>query len=304
MELIRQIRDACTDSSVRVSDLLRKAKVLATTLQNEPLKLWLTRELNGYPPNEELPSYRKIGSPPLGTFAGPFGTKVINCPLPVSSMPDFLQKLAKAVVFPNAVGEIEAMAESSGREGFHHRWLPEAVHLLRQTYRMEGYTLVEVYQPLTKPGFEGILDAVRNRLLEFVLGLQELNPEVLDSEKALAALAGEQVSQVFNIAVYGDHAVVASGKDFSQTVTHVVSAGDLKSLLAHLRQLGVQSEDLKDLQAAVEKDGQPSEKQFGKRVTAWIGRMLGKAVAGTWKVALGVAPELLKEALSHYYGWK
>ena len=47
MKPIREIRDACTDPSVKVRDLLRKAKVLATTLQNEPLKLRLPRELNG-----------------------------------------------------------------------------------------------------------------------------------------------------------------------------------------------------------------------------------------------------------------
>ena len=303
MELIKEIRDACTDSSLRISDLLRKAKVLATTLQNEPLKLWLARELNGYPLNEELPSYRKIASPPLGTFAGPFASKVTNCPLPVSSMPDFLQQLAKAIPFANPIGEIEAMAESASGKGLMHPWLPEAVHLLRQTYVMEGYTLVEVYQPLTKPAFEGILDAVRNRLLDFVLGLQELNPEVLDSDKALTGLAGEQVNQVFNVAIYGNHNVVASGKDFSQHVMRGVSTGDLQSLLAYLSQLAVASDDLKDLQAAIKKDGQRPEKQFGERLTSWMGSMVAKAIAGTWKVGLAVAPELLKQALSRYYGW-
>jgi hypothetical protein len=304
MKPIREIRDACTDPSVKVRDLLRKAKVIATTLRNEPLKQWLTRELNGYGPKEELPSYRKINSPPLGTFSGPLGSRISNYLLPVSMMPDFLQPSANAVVLGQPIGEIEAMAESAGGKGLRHPWSAEAVFLLQQKISIPGYALVEVYQPLTKPNFEGILDAVRTRLLDFVLGLQELNPDVLDSEKALSGLAGEQVSQVFNFAIYGDHAVVASGKDFSQSVTQGVSAGDLASLVAYMRQLGVASEDLQDLQTAVKKDGPRPKEQLGERVTAWMGRMLTKAVAGTWKIALAIAPEVLKQALHHYYGWK
>ena len=225
MKPIREIRDACTDPSVKVRDLLRKAKVIATTLRNEPLKQWLTRELNGYAAKEELPSYRKINSPPLGTFSGPLGSRISNYLLPVSMMPDFLQASANAVVLGQPIGEIEAMAESAVGKGLRHPWSAEAVLVLQQTITVSGYALVEVYQPLTKPNFEGILDAVRTRLLDFVLGLQELNPEVLDSEKALTGLAGDQVSQVFNVAIYGDHNVVASGKDFSQSVTQGVSAG-------------------------------------------------------------------------------
>jgi hypothetical protein len=301
---IREIRDACTDPSVKVRDLLRKAKVLASTLKNEPLKHWLTRELNGYPPGDELPSYRKIGSPPLGTFCGPQGHEIRNYVLPVSVMPEVLQRMAQAVVFANSIGEIEAMAEAAGYKGLRHTWPAEAVMLLRETPMLSGYALVEVNQPLTKPCFEGILDAVRNRLLDFVLGLQELDPEVLDSEKALTGLAGEQVSQVFNVAVYGDHAVVASGKNFSQTVMQAVSAGDLASLVAYMQQLGVASEDVQDLQTAVKKDGPRPQKQLGERVTAWVGRILTKAVTGTWKISVAIAPELLKQALHHYYGWK
>ncbi len=240
----------------------------------------------------------------MGTFAGPMGAKVTNYSLPVSYMPDFLQARGKAIPFANTVGEIEAMAETAGTNGLAQHWLPEAVELLRGAYTMDGYVLVDVYQPLTKPAFEGILEAVRNRLLDFALGLQELNPEVVDSEKALTGLAGERVSQIFNIAVYGDHNAVASGKDFSQTVTQGVQAGDLESLLAYMCHLNVQPDDLKDLKAAVEKDGRRPDRRFGEGVTSWMGKMSSKAVGGSWKVALALAPELLKAALYNYYGWK
>lgn len=301
MELIKEIRNACTDPSVKVGHLLRKAKVLAAMLRNEPLKLWLASELNGYSADEELPPYRKISAPTFGTFSSPF--RRTDQPLPVSFMPEALQKMADAIHVVCGIGEIEVLAESAS-SGLRHSWPPETAMLLRQIFTLGARSvLVEVYQPISKANLEGILDGVRNRLLDFVLGLQELNPEVLDSEKALTGLAGERVTQVFNFAIYGDHAVVASGKDFSQTVTHGVSVGDLESLLGYLRQLGMPSEDLQDLRTAVEKDGPPQKKQLGERVTAWMGRVLTKAITGSWKIVLATAPELLKQALFHYYGW-
>jgi hypothetical protein len=302
MKLIREVRDACTDPSVRVSDLLRKAKVLASTLQNEPLKLWLVRELNGYSPNDEVPQYRKISGPTFGTFVTPFHRT--SQMLPVSSIPENLQHMAGTIDVGASVGEIEGMAESGG-DDLRRSWPPEAVQVLRPIFKVGVRSqLLEVYEPISKANLAGILDAVRNRLLDFVLGLQELNPEVLDSEKALTGLAGEQVSQVFNVAVYGDHAVVTSGKDFLQTVTQGVSAGDLASLVAYMQQLGVASEDVQDLQTAVKKDGPRPQKQLGERVTAWMGRMMTRVFAGTWKIALAIAPELLKQAFFQYYGWK
>ena len=302
MELIKEIRDACIDPSVKLRDLLRKAKVLAAMLQNEPFKLWLSRELNGYPPDENLPPYRMIAAPPFGRFSGPFQRR--DQPLPVSSMPEPLQQMAVAIDFGNPIREIEEMAESAGMD-LRRPWPPEAVLMLRQIFKLGSlYTLVEVYQPFSKASLECILDAVRDHLLDFVLGLQQLNPEVLDSEKALTGLDAQRVSQVFNFNISGDHAVVASGKDFSQSVTQGVSAENLASLLAYMRQLGVASEDVEDLQAAVENDGPRPQKQLGERVTAWMERMVTKAAARTWEIALATASELLKQAFFQYYGWK
>ena len=47
---------------------------------------------------------------------------------------------------------------------------------------------------------------------------------------------------------------------------------------------------------AIDKD------KFGPRVSAWIGKMIGKAAEGSWQIGLGAAGNLLAQAIAKYYG--
>ena len=52
-------RDAMAESC-SVSDLLRKAMVVAKKLRIPDFELWVSHELNGYPPGAEIPKYREV----------------------------------------------------------------------------------------------------------------------------------------------------------------------------------------------------------------------------------------------------
>ena len=41
---------------------------------------------------------------------------------------------------------------------------------------------------------------------------------------------------------------------------------------------------------------------FGPRVAQWIGKMVGKATAGTWKIGTNIAADLLTKYVKAYYG--
>ena len=45
------------------------------------------------------------------------------------------------------------------------------------------------------------------------------------------------------------------------------------------------------------------EKKFGKNVRNWMSRMLTKATNAAWNINLGIAGNLLTEALKAYYGF-
>lgn len=303
MKLVREIRDGVVDSRIELSTVLRKAKILAVTLKNEEFKDWVSNELSGYSAETEVPSYREIASPVLGDFSGPFGERITGFMLPASLMPDFLKKRATTVRFANPIKELESMTNLT--EGDLRRpWLPEAAILLRDKIKLSGdFVLVEAYQPIQKAHLEKILDAVRNRLLDFLLGLQEMDPTILDSDDALRELPKEAVNQVFHVSIFGNHNVLASGSGFHQAVTQTVRAHDKDSLLSTLRQAGLDESDLNELNDALSEDG-PRQKGFGERVKAWMGKVFVKAAEGTWKTALATAPEVVTKALSAYYGWE
>ena len=88
------------------------------------------------------------------------------------------------------------------------------------------------------------------------------------------------------------------------TPLETVEQNDLEALKSFLKGIGLTSDDLNDLQGALTQDGKQEKETIGKRVQDWIGKMVGKAVGGSWKTALGTAPMILKEAIFRYYGWK
>lgn len=185
-----------------------------------------------------------------------------------------------------------------------HVWPTEAVIIARDIIGLSGYTLIEMYQPITKAALESVVDAVRTRFLDFLLALQNINVEVLESESALTNLPKEQVAQVFNVTVFGNNNVVATHSTIGDVSVQAVRLADNESLAAYLQKIGLTDHDVRELDAAIAEDGKPEKEKIGTRVTAWIGKMLGNAVSGSWKTAIGLAPEILKEAIFRYYGWK
>lgn len=303
MNLFRQLRDDIVDPKTPASVVLRKAKILAASLHYVELEQWLAHELNGYPDGSTLPSYRRLLSPVQGKFSGAFGSGITGFSIPVSVLPDFLRKGADNLPVAQGLHEIEILSES-GRNGLFHIWPTEAVMIVRDIVRISGYTLIEMYQPITKAALDGIVDAVRTRFLDFLLALQNINEEVLESETALTNLPKEQVSHVFNVTVFGDNNVVATQSTIGDIAIQAVRAADTESLAAFLKKIGLTDEDVRELDSAIKQDGQPEKEKIGTGVSDWIGKMVSKAVSGSWKMAIGLAPEILKEAIFRHYGWK
>lgn len=303
MNAFNQLRSAVVDSTNSLADVLRKAKLLAYSLGDQRFKEWVNHELNGYPGGTTVPEYRRLSIPSLGTFVGPIGAIVKNQILPTYNLPDSLKDFVEYIVMGNGIREIEEMAQS--KKDLRRAWPAEAVILAREHIQMSGgYTLTEAYQPVTRPVLEGILDAVRNRLLDFLLELQQAHPEVSMSEKAAEQIPPDEVSQIFNVTIFGDHSVIASGKTVTQTVQQDITTNDMGALLALVRKLGVPENDVKDLQSAVEQDGMPQKGELGPKVREWFGRLMGKLSSGAWQAALQTAPALISKAFAKYYGWE
>ena len=229
---------------------------------------------------------------------------VNNVQISIICLPDDIREFAERMGVPHGVREIEAsVAEADTEEKLGFPWPPEAVRLAREYVPMQdGCVLVAAMKPFAKSQFDGILDQIRNRLLDFLLKLEQINPEVLESEDALRAVSSDKVQNIFQTIIHGGQNIVATGTEFTQKATQNVASGDMQSLIDHLRSTGLNNDSLAELETAIKQDGDWKKKKLGENVKSWIGKMIVKAMDGTWKVAEATAPDLLKAALSQFYG--
>jgi hypothetical protein len=285
------------DDHVPIATLLRRARVLAFRLRHEPLKQWIKSELDGYSGDAELPDYRFLHLPSRGDVRTPF-EMVSNIGLPMFNLPDDLRKMATEVRVTNSIREIERMSkEEEGK----HFWPPEVVMLAHKYLPLRG-TLIEAWNPLPTYLLEGILDAVRNRLQEFALELDTVQPGVLADFDLAAGIAAARVEQVFNMTIHGGSNTIAAGNVVTQQVGSQVITGDMASLEKELQKLGVPLPEIEELREAIETDDQPEAKEFGPKVQNWLGKAITKMAQGSWKTVTDAAPKLIVKALIHYLG--
>lgn len=303
MNLFEEIRDGCVNSDTDLPSTLRKAKILASKLKHDELKDWIHNELSGYAGKSKIPDYRKLSSNVFGDLSGRFGKKVKNATIPTYNFPDTLKEFADNLIMVQGIRELQTMAKN--KKGFKKRWPAEALMLAREKVEINSnYVLVDLWQPISTSDIEGIFDTVRNKLLDFLLELEAIEPKIIESYKSLSNISPEKVNNVFNFTIEGDYASVSSGSNFSQTVNHNITENDLESLVQYLKQLGIEENDLSDLKENIKKDGKRDNKKLGKNTKNWFSKMIDKSIDGIWNIGITVAPKLLMEAFSQYYGWK
>ena len=295
MSLLNEVRNDLTNESAGLPNTLRKALVLARELQSPELKEWATFELEGYRAADLAPDYRRLNLPVVGKFRDPF-RNTTSITISTNGFPESVKVFADTLVFTENVAALEEIL-SSHQEVFHQTFSPEFTELLRNIVPMtKGTVLLEAYRTIPRYLLAGIADAVKNKLLHFVLELQEKNmmPEINSENTGLNI-----VHNVTNIS--GNNNIVASGREVHQS-HNVVQKGNIDSLLEYLRSNGVGDDDLRDLKDAVVTDHSAPSGGFGPKVTAWIEMMTAKAVSGAWQASVSDAPIMLVKALQQFCG--
>ncbi|MCL5959400.1 MAG: hypothetical protein M1358_08805 [Chloroflexi bacterium] len=303
MSLLGEIRDAAVDSEVSLSVVLRKSKVLAARLGHEAFKKWVDQELNGYRLKGELPEYRIISVESRGYFSGPFGSGLNNAPIPPGCLPENFRELASIVYLTDGVSAYEALVKQGGGSTCQSPWPADLiVSVGSEIY--EGLNCLSAWRVIPSNSLVAVLDTVRNRILNFVLEIEEEAPEAGEAKPGTRPLPGERVNQVFNTYILGGNNNLASGSsNFTQNVVNTVQKGDFDSLRSYLASLGVSAKEIQELEKAIQQDGEPQHpRQFGEKVAGWIGKMTSKAVSGAWSGVTAAAAELLFKAVASYYG--
>lgn len=290
-QLLRQIQEDAVSTTVPVSEVLRRCQILAARLKITELDEWVRYELNGYPPDLELPDYRICYGIARGHFTGAFGSGIRNAVLPARNLPKEYRQWGRQVNLRQPIATLQDLA---GTDDISFPWPGDLIARVQHDF-YEHYVLAQAWLSLGRSSFVGVIETVRNRILSFALDAEQY---VTSDEKTQSASSARELSQVFHTTIYGDVGNLGQGSE--TIVQHSgVSAQDLSTLLAELRKIEVPSEDLEALRTAIADDGTA---KFGSNVSRWMENMIGKAASGAWSMTLTTATTVLPKLLLRYYG--
>ncbi|MGF6155812.1 hypothetical protein M2267_001040 [Ensifer sp. KUDG1] len=302
MGLLAEIQNDAISDTTPASTLLRKCLVLAHNLDSGLLEDWVLYELKGYPADAEVPDYRKIRIN-FKVSANNLAWQVKNQPVPQALVatalddPDFDMFKCRQAIGTIHEDEIKGSATMNIN-------LDNYSLILQQSGIFDSsFNISRFWGEIPASQVLGIVDAVRNRVLEFALALSKKYPNAgeVGGISIKEPAVEKTVNQIFNTTINGNAGVVGNGENATVNIT--VGQGNFGDLRQQLMQHGIAEEDIKELEVAIASEPQISaDKKYGPKVGQWVGKMLGKAASGAWNVGIQTGGVILEKALLKYYG--
>ena len=296
--IVLQLQEMASNRTHSECELLRCGLMVATKLNLSEFRKWILSEMNGYGSGKDVPEYRVLYGEV--NVRNPFhGLQ----PFFISGDQGEIRELFKKICVTESVESLQHML-SNLKEGsaITYPYPAEVEAFLRNI--QECFSPLPPVRVVSPSQIAGILGKVRTKLLDWALTLESegiLGEGMSFSEDEKSKAASSQSIHIENFqGVFGN----VSGGTINQTMHMSVRPGNFASLHDHLKDKGVEEKDLKELETAVMKDPDPTKKgQLGGGVSAWIGKMVGKAADGTWGVGVGAAGNLLASAVWKFYGF-
>lgn len=216
--IVLELQRDCLEQATPVSLILRKAKVIASKLDLEELKVWIDAELNGYDCSlNDLPDHRKgIGQP---KFKNPY-----HGWLPIATDGSRFGEMIRTVWLRQSASEIESLVSENPSDTLIMYYSPQIEQLLWKSLPVP----MECGLHFSKSEAIFALDFIRNKMLDWTLELEQRNiiGEGLsfgDSQKVEAKMVtnhiyGGNIGVLGNVAgdTNNSHFVNSSGIDVTK----------------------------------------------------------------------------------------
>lgn len=206
--------------STDISELLRRSKVVAVKLRLADFESWVEHELNGYPPEAEVPAYRKIGTNLM--MKNPYhGLQ----PVTFTKANELTEHFASVQMRESVAKVAHLVAE--GEDGIQCGVSPSELEVLLKI--SADFRLCPVVRVVNTTGVIGILDAVRNRILDWSLALErqgvfgEGMTFSLQEKQAAANVTINNYGTVETLVGKADHSAVRQGDDRSVGTTYATA---------------------------------------------------------------------------------
>lgn len=165
MTSIDRLINEAHNTSVRISVLLRKALALATSTGDESFRTWLSYELSGYGPSQDIPDYRRPKGLLLGY--GPFGHIA-----PVTFHPENVELEELMCCPPIGLPITKIEAELDVRKG--DRSITATVNPVTMDAVREHWKVECAGIQYTTGDFQNILEGARTRLVASLAKLRSV----------------------------------------------------------------------------------------------------------------------------------
>jgi len=298
--IVLQLQILATEKVNDISDLLRKALLVARKLGLGEFRQWIERELNGYDSHVDVPDYRKVRAELR--LKNPY-----NGLIPIYLSDQRYTDVLCNVELRDPIENLQWLVTTLTKEG---SYINVPLSHKEEAFLLESqgdFGQLPPVRKLSPNQASMVIDAVRTRILEWSLELESqgiLGDGLVFSkeEKAKATLTP-------SINIHNFQGVLGnvSESSLSQDLTMSVGKGDVEDLIRKLAEQGVQEEDLAELREAIAQESTIApDGSLGQRTSGWIGRMASKALSGTWAIGktigVGTASKILAEAIMSYYG--
>jgi len=305
MSLLRDIQNDVIDTNVDISAILRKCKVLAVRLGNEPFENWVDQELNGYKNKKLLPDYRIVQVYSKGNFSGPFGSGLNNADIPFLSIPEKYRENLRKCYFVESIGYYINSLKNSKGGNFKEQWPPDLVAYTGEDI-YQGMNCMSAWKLIPNSSIFSLVEAVRNRILNFVLEIGKEAPDAGEDSPKTQKISPEKVSQVFNTTIYGNVGNISeASQNVNQIATTNVLKNDLNSLKTYISSVGIPISEIKKLEAAIQEDSAEKvnkTQKLGNKVLAWIKSVSSKIKNEAFPVLQSISANLITQAILNYYG--
>jgi hypothetical protein len=223
--LIEEIQRDALDPKSSISALLRKVKVAASKLNLPPTERWVDHELNGYE-KATLPAYRELSGSPKAL-------KPYRGWIPILFGNDELDAMLALCSVGESVASLESVIERS-ESSFVQFPIPPGMVVKINDLMDVSFGTMSVHLSISQ--IHGLLDAVRNLVLEWALKLERagISGEGMSFNKEEKQLANA-ASNTFNIGSIGSMVGnLGSQNSSGDIVASAISVDQVKSLADQL----------------------------------------------------------------------
>ena len=195
--MLREIQQNTCDPNIRLSDILRKCKILAARLNFKPLDEWVENELNGYADDKPLPQYRIFKDIELvGNFRTP-NSWGENFGIPSLLIPEkYIDKMT-IITLTEGIGGLESIVSKS-KNSVINISIPQNYLLLLKSEVKDLKYFTSISRAISIHQFTNIIETVKNRVVDFAIEIEKKNPEAGESELGTNPVSEPIVNQIFN----------------------------------------------------------------------------------------------------------